>query len=238
MRGLTGAALVAAAFIVADVSADIRVEKQKVATISAEDLQRGIVSQLAWDRGILVIQGAIADDKGQISAKYFRIAEKGVGIKLLDEPTNEMIEYWERKARRMSPTGLGTIVSATDSQIPMNSVQSREQALDNASNMGGMQVSYLLRLGSLVIFRRGGVPPYDGESYSWSPVELNRIAYTDGNGDLWIAQADGRNPTRLVKGNFTLPAWSDDGKAIAVAERKDNGRTWEVSIVYLPSGFK
>ena len=30
----------------------------------------------------------------------------------------------------------------------------------------------------------------------------------------------------------------DVRRSIAVAERKDNGKTWEVSIVYLPSGFK
>jgi hypothetical protein len=37
-----------------------------------------------------------------------------------------------------------------------------------------------------------------------------------------------------MRGNFTLPAWSDDGRAIAVAERKDGGRRWEVSLVRLP----
>ncbi|HEX9366936.1 MAG TPA: hypothetical protein VF921_09920 [Vicinamibacterales bacterium] len=41
----------------------------------------------------------------------------------------------------------------------------------------------------------------------------------DGKGDLWVASADGRNARRLLKGDFTLPAWSDDGKAIAVAEK-------------------
>jgi hypothetical protein len=59
-----------------------------------------------------------------------------------------------------------------------------------------------------------------------------------GSGDRWIARADGSRPERLLKGSFTLPAWSEDGRLIAVAERKDNGRTWEVSIVTVPPRFR
>jgi hypothetical protein len=215
-------------------AADVPVEKQRVATISVEDLQRGIVSQLTWDHGTLVVQGAIPDAKGQLSARYYSIAEPGVAMKLLDEPTLQILDYWERKSRRVSPTGLGTIVSTTDSQMPMNAIQGQEQALQYAAEMGGVRITHLLKLGSLLLFKRSGVAPYDGETYSWSPLELNKIAYTDGSGDLWIAQADGHKSTRLLKGNYTLPAWSDDGRSIAVAERKDGGKTWEVWIVYLP----
>ena len=54
-----------------------------------------------------------------------------------------------------------------------------------------------------------------------------------GKRDLWIASADGRNARRLLKGDFTLPAWSGAGKAIAVAETKDGGRRWDISVVLL-----
>jgi Tol biopolymer transport system component len=63
---------------------------------------------------------------------------------------------------------------------------------------------------------------------------LNRIAYVDGGGDLWVASADGRDAARLLKGHFTLPAWSEDGTSIAVAERQENGRRWDISVVRLP----
>ena len=97
----------------------------------------------------------------------------------------------------------------------------------------------IVRLGKLVLHEReSGVAPYDGEVWSWSPAELNRIAYVDGKGDLWVAAADGRNARRLLKGDFTLPAWSDDGKAIAVAEKKDGGRRWDISVVLLPEDLQ
>src|SRR6476619_2877470 len=108
-----------------------------------------------------------------------------------------------------------------------------------SADMGGMQQKAVVRLGKLVLHEReSGVPPYDGEVWSWSPAELNRIAYVDGKGDLWVASADGRDAQRILKGKFTLPAWSDDGTAIAVAEKKDGGRRWDISVVLLPEQLR
>jgi hypothetical protein len=105
--------------------------------------------------------------------------------------------------------------------------------------MGGMQEKHVLRIGNLILHERtNNVPPYDGEVWSWSPPELNRIAYVDGKGDLWVARADGRSPKRLLKGNYTLPAWSDDGRTIAIAENRDHGRKWVISLVHLPEELR
>jgi hypothetical protein len=121
----------------------------------------------------------------------------------------------------------------------MYGIASLEKRMGDANDMGGMRQKWIVRLGKLVIHERDdGRQPYDGEFWSWSPAELNRIAYVDGSGDLWVAGADGRNPKRLLKGDFTLPAWSDDGKAIAVAERKDGGRRWDISVVLVPLEFR
>jgi hypothetical protein len=139
----------------------------------------------------------------------------------------------------VSPTGLGRIESAMDAKLPMYGIASQEKRLSDAVDMGGMQQKHVLRLNRLVLFEReGGVEPYDGEFWSWSPAELNRIAYVDGKGDLWVATANGDNARRLLKGDFTLPAWSDEGNAIAVAEKKDGGRRWEISLVLLPEELR
>ena len=112
------------------------------------------------------------------------------------------------------------------------------QRMYDATQMGGMQVLHVTSLGTLLLHERTGpVAPYDGEVWSWSPPELNRIAYVNKDGDLWIAHADGRDPRRVLRGNFTLPAWSGDGQMIAVAERKNGGRKWEISVVAVPRQF-
>lgn len=212
-----------------------KAEKQLVVTITSEQLKGGVVSEIMWDNGTIMLQGVFANPDGTLAAQYFVKPANGITLEHRDAPTQASAKYWETKAKPISPTGLGRITTAQDAKMPMYGIASQEQRMYDATEMGGTQVQHTLRIGKLVLHeRRSKVPPYDGEVWSWSPAELNRVAYVDGSGDLWIAHADGRNPERLLKGNFTLPAWSDDGRLIAVAERKQDGRKWEISVVRIP----
>jgi hypothetical protein len=218
---------------------DQAVERQHVLTISAPDIDGGILSEITWDNGALLLQGVVANPDGSLSGRYVVIPAKGTTLARLKEQTGSSLAYWQRKSRRLSPTGVGEVLTGVDSKMPMYGIASLERRMSEAADMGGMQQKTLVRLGKLVLHERdSGVIPYDGEVWSWSPAELNRIAYVDGKGDLWVAAADGRNPRRLLKGDFTLPAWSDDGKAIAVAEKKDGGRRWDISVVLLPEDLR
>jgi hypothetical protein len=218
------------------------VEKQTVLTITSEQIEAGILSEITWDGGVLMLQGVIAQPDGQLSARYFVVPAAGVTLEKRKEGTPAADKYWTSKANRISPTGLGKITGGSDQSMPMYGVaagrEGQQQRIAEAYLMGGMQEKNVLRIGTLVIHERtNNVEPYDGEVWSWSPPELNRVAYVDGKGDLWVAYADGRNPRKLLKGDFTLPAWSEDGKVIAVAEKKD-GRTWVISVVHLPEAVR
>jgi hypothetical protein len=213
-------------------------DKQLVATISAADLRSGIVSEITWDGGLLMLQGVFADPTGQLKAHYLVIPADRITLQTRDQQTDESLEYWRMKSSRISPTGLGRITSKSDTKMPQFGIGDLERRLGDAHNMGGTQTESTLRLGSLVLLERDGPEPYDGETWSWSPAELNRIAFVDAKGDLWTAGADGRRPQRLLRGDFTLPAWSPDGRTIAVAERKDEGRRWEIFVVHLPSSTR
>jgi len=215
------------------------VEKQVVVSITAPDIDGGILSEITWDNGALLLQGVVANPDGSLAARYVVVPEKQTTLLKLKEQTQPSIEYWNRKSKRSSPTGLGEIVVGSDSKMPMYGISDLQTRMSDAYDMGGMQKRTTVRLGRLLMHeRQDGRDPYDGEIWSWSPAELNRIAYVDGKGDLWVASAEGRDARRLLKGDFTLPAWSDDGRAIAVAELKDGGRRWEISIVTLPEALR
>jgi hypothetical protein len=215
------------------------VERQHVLTIEAPDIDNGILSEITWDNGALLLQGVVANPDGSLSGRYVVIPAKSTTLSRRRDQTDASLAYWEKKSKRVSPTGIGTITTGSDSKMPMYGIANLERRMADAVDMGGMQQRITVRLGKLVIHEREhGVEPYDGEVWSWSPAELNRIAYVDGKGDLWIAGADGRNASRILKGNFTLPAWSDDGMAIAVAEKKDGGRKWDISVVMLPERLR
>ncbi len=218
---------------------DPQVEKQLVLTITATDLDGGILSEITWDNGTLMLQGVIANPDGSLSGRYLVVPAKGTTLSHLKEQTDQSLSYWNSKANRLSPTGLGRIEGGSDAKLPMYGVGSLERRIGDAVDMGGTQHKHVLRLGKLILHEREtDVEPYDGEVWSWSPAELNRIAYVDGKGDLWVAVADGSRSQRLLKGGFTLPAWSDDGRSIAVAEKKDGGRRWDVVLVALPEALR
>jgi hypothetical protein len=212
-------------------------DKQLVVTITAADLRGGIVSEVTWDGGVLLLQGVFAEGDGQLKAQYFVVPAERITLEKRDTQPDESLKYWLMKSNRLSPTGLGRITSKSDTKMPQMGIGSLERRIADAHSMGGTQTKNTLRIGSLVILERDGPEPYDGETWSWSPPELNRIAYVDGKGDLWTATADGRQAARLMRGDFTLPAWSPDGRSIAVAERKDGGRRWEISVIHLPPGL-
>ena len=210
-------------------------EKQLVLTITSEQLSGGVVSEITWDGGALVLQGAFAKPSGELSAKYFVQPARDVALEERQGHTERSARYWDMKSRQLSPTGVGRITVTKDEKLPMYGIASQEQRMSDANDMGGTQVLHSTRLGKLLLHERvSRIAPYDGELWGWSSAEINRIAYIDKKGDLWIAGADGRNPQRVLSGDFMLPAWSEDGSQIAVAERKSNGKRWEVSVVTLP----
>ena len=233
MRGLVWLAVLALAVPCAAQTA----EKELVLTITGPQLRSGVVSEVAWDGGTLVIQGVFVDSSGQLAAQYFAKPAGNTTLQNWREHSAASLRYWQTKSNRRSPTGLGSISLASDTKLPMYGIGSLAQRMGDAVNMGGTITTHVITLHGLTLHERiSAVAPYDGEIWSWSPLELNRIAYVDGKGDLWIASADGRSPRRIARGDFTLPAWSDDGRMIAVAERKSD--RWEISVMHLPADLR
>jgi hypothetical protein len=228
------AVLLCLGLLLAAAPAQQRAEKELIVTISGPELRGGIVSEITWDGGVVMLQGVFAEPTGELKAHYFVVPTEQTKLEARTTQTDESLEYWRQKSRRVSPTGLGRIEVVSDTKMPQFGIGDLERRIVEAVNMGGTQTKTELRLGALVFHERPGDPPYDGEVWSWSPAKLNRVAYVDAKGDLWVAGADGRDPRRIMRGDFTLPAWSDDGRTIAVAERKDSGRRWEISLIHLP----
>jgi|KBSMisStaDraftv2_1062788.scaffolds.fasta_scaffold13170_6 hypothetical protein len=237
MRHVFLLAWVAAVFVPAATAQTL--DKELVASISGPVLERGIVSELLWDGGTLIIQSAVVQPDGQLMPRYFAAPAANMELQRLAAAPASAERYWKMKSSRVSPTRLGTITARHDTHMQMNGVGTQQNRLLNAVAFGGMDELHEFRLGKTVIHsRKGPEPPYDGEVWAWSEPRVNRIAYVDHKGDLWIADADGRRAERILRGPVTLPAWSEDGRLIAVTERKDDGARWDVSIVRVPERLR
>ncbi|MDQ3169845.1 MAG: hypothetical protein M3Q55_06880 [Acidobacteriota bacterium] len=208
-------------------------EKLLIASIEPATVDNGVVSELVWDGDELVVLVAVPKASGH-EARFYALPGPRVALRQLAEPPATRDEYWKRKASRVSPTGLGRITKASDAQLPMMGIGSLEQRLGNAADFGGTAQKFEVRLGDLVLHASADRVPYDGEVWAWSPAEINKIAYIDGKGDLWIAGADGSRAKRLGKGDFLLPAWSLDGRAVAVVERNAGKKRWDVFVFTVP----
>ncbi len=208
-------------------------EKLLIASIEPASVEQGVVSELIWDGGELVVLVAVPRAGGH-DARFYALPGPRVALRQLAEPPAGREDYWRRKSSRISPTGLGTITKTSDAQLPMTGIGSLEARLDNAADFGGTTRKVEVHLDSLLLHASSGRDPYDGEVWAWSPAEINKIAYVDGKGDLWIAGADGSRARRLGKGDFLLPAWSLDGRAVAVVDRNAGKKRWDVYVFTVP----
>ncbi len=208
-------------------------EKLLIASIEPATVDNGVVSELVWDGDELVVLVAVPKASGH-KARFYALPGPRVALRQLAEPPAGREDYWRRKASRVSPTGLGKIKKTNDAQLPMTGIGSLESRLLNAANFGGTTQKVEVHLDSLLLHETSGRDPYDGEVWAWSPAEINKIAYIDGKGDLWIAGADGSRAKRLGKGDFLLPAWSLDGRAVAVVERNAGKKRWDVYVFTVP----
>lgn len=207
-------------------------EKLLMASIDPAEVDGGVVAELVWDGGELVVLLAVPSGTGH-EPRFYALPGPGVDLRRLPAPPAGRDEYWRRKANRVSPTGLGRIVKTSDAQMPMAGLNARHR-LDTAAEFGGTRQTFAVRLGALLLHESSTRDPYDGEVWAWSPAEFNRIAYVDGKGDLFVAGADGANPRRIARGDFLLPAWSLDGRAVAVVERNARKKRWDVYVIAVP----
>ena len=92
-------------------------EKQLVVTITSEQLKGGVVSELAWDGNMLVIQGVFAKPSGELDAQYFVKPAQNIELQQRAGHTPASARYWTMKSRRLSPT-VRTPHSATSSSRP------------------------------------------------------------------------------------------------------------------------
>ena len=61
------------------------VERQHVLSIAAPDIDGGILSEITWDNGALLLQGVVANPDGSLAARYLVIPAKGTTMARLKE---------------------------------------------------------------------------------------------------------------------------------------------------------
>jgi len=195
---------------------------------------KGRPARLAWsdDRSQLyleVVDGATAE---KLKFRHF-IIRKGAAPKSIDSAPKWVDEYWKWKsAKRFFSDPVLTIDVDTQRQLQdnLNGTSTNKAAYLSDQPLTGTQLTLSHQPGETKIVNRlllkgeiigefvdeNIVPGY---TFSWSPEELRLIAYRSHQGHLTIMNAEGHTQTVRSTKDVLLPAWSDDGAAIAYLER-------------------
>ena len=115
--------------------------------------------------------------------------------------------------------GANKAVYLTDSPIGLTG-----QALTLSKQSGGKRVVNRLLLKGHVIGEFVDELIVPGYTFSWSPEELRLIVYRAQSGRLTIMDDTGITETIAETKDIMLPAWSDDGAAIAYLEHVRGSR--------------
>jgi hypothetical protein len=174
--------------------------------------------------------------------------QKGSKPAAVDEQPKWVQAYWKWKSAK---------TFAGDPRLRID-VDSRKEVLDNLNGIAANKAIYLtdspigLTGQNLTLSKQSGatrvvnrlmlkgqvvgefvdemiVPGY---TFSWSPEELRLIVYRAQSGRLTIMDDSGRTETVAETKDVLLPAWSDDGAAIAYLERTQ-GSHFSVRVVEL-----
>ena len=202
---------------------------------------KGRPARLAWsdDRATLYLQTVEGETQQTLKFHHYLVHKGGkpVGI---DVQPKSVAAYWKWKSAKtfvgdlslridvdsrtevldnLNGVGANKSVYLTDSPIGLTG-----QALTLAKQSGGKRVVNRLLFKGHVIGEFVDELIVPGYTFSWSPEELRLIVYRAQSGRLTIMDDGGMTETIAETKDVLLPAWSDDGAAIAYVERGRGSR--------------
>src|SRR5439155_16753445 len=206
---------------------------------------KGRPARLAWsdDRSeqyLQVVDGTTPDD---LKFRHYMV-RKGSPAKAIERQPKWVEEYWKWKSAKVFfGDPLLTIQVKTDRQVldNLNGTADNKAAYLSDTPLSGRQLMLARQPGQTRVTNRlvlNGVSIGEfvdelivpGYTFSWSPEELRLIAFRANTGRLSIMNEDEKIQTVRRTANIILPAWSDDGAAIAYLERNDR-RTFTLFVV-------
>ena len=210
---------------------------------------KGRPARLAWsdDRSTLYLRTVEGETQTHLRFHHYLVRNGGRPLPV-DTPPPWVEAYWTWKSAKTFSGDLSLTID----------VESRKEVLDNLNGIGADKGVYLTDspIGvtgqNLMLAKQSGgtrivnrlmlkghvigefvdemiVPGY---TFSWSPEELRLIVYRAQTGRLTIMDDSGRTETIADTKDVVLPAWSDDGEAIAFLERT-RGSHYAVRVIEL-----
>jgi len=196
---------------------------------------KGRPAMLAWsDRGTeLYLETAEGETAATLKFHHY-LLQRGAKPKPIDAQPAWAQAYWKWKSAK-SFFGDPFMVIQVDTQQQVldnlngtaaNKAAYLQQTLSGqdlllAKQSGGTKITNRLVLKSHIIGEFVDEQIVPGYTFGWSPRDLNLIAFRALSGRLTVMNGEGDTMTVPGAKDVLLPAWSEDGSAIAYVERVD-----------------
>ena len=213
------------------------------ARIDAGEL-KGRPARLAWseDRSELYLQVVDGQLAGDLTFRHYLIRQGKKPEAVAAEP-RWVQPYWSWKSAKsffgdpmmsitvdVRRTLLDSLNGTAASRATYMDEMVSGQALLLSKQSGGTQITSRLLLRNRIIGEFVDEHIVPGYTFSWSPEDLRLIAFRSVTGRLAIMNVEGETQDVGRTKDVLLPAWSDDGRAIAFLERTGR-KTFDVIVV-------
>ena len=201
------------------------------------DKTKGEPWRLAWSPDGAQVYLAAMKRKGQsMELTHWTIDVASGALKKIDAPPAWADKYWEWKSAQAAP-GAPAFKIALDTQRkneaatarPMGGAMARGgvdtgagAAVEDVGNQPSQNVQVVsMLLKGEVIGQWENAPIVPGLTFGWGPKGTNAVAFAARNGRLVLMDDKGRKQEIDTTKEVRLPAWSDDMKQLAWAEKQD-----------------
>jgi hypothetical protein len=212
-------------------------EIKTIASISRTELKGLVPTAVCWSpdsSGLLIhcckaVGGGVYNPTNYVGDDY-SLALTGGGLTNLDVQPPWARETWARKSSVVSPCGTPIRVGDRSQRVVyLLSGTIIGRATAHWSDFPALGCGTNVRA---VVESEEFDYLYPGSTYSWAPPGGRAIVYTD-EYKMFILSEDGRRKKKVASGNYSLPAWSDDGGKIAVVSYAFPGMVWKIDLVSL-----
>jgi hypothetical protein len=205
---------------------------------------KGRPARLAWseDRSELYLQTVEGRQVDQLTWRQYLIKQDGPPRATAAEP-DWVDPYWRWKSAKsffgdplmtinidVRHTMLDNLNGTSENKAVYLQPYISGEALMRSKQSGGLRVTSTLLLRNRIIGQFVDEQIVPGYTFSWSPEDLRLIAFRSSNGRLVIMNGEGETQEVVGTNDVLLPAWSDDGRAIAFLERTGR-KTYAVIVV-------
>ncbi|HTK30046.1 MAG TPA: hypothetical protein VL309_10860 [Vicinamibacterales bacterium] len=200
------------------------------------DALKGRPARMAWadDRATLYLQTVEGDTRETLVYHHY-LLRQGEKLKRVDAQPPWADSYWKWKsAKSLDGDPLMSISVDTHKEVVdnLNGIAANKgvyltdspigvtgQALMLAKQSGDSVLVSRLELKGQVIGEFVNELIVPGYTFSWSPADMRLIAFRASSGRLTIMNDEGQLEPVADTKDVLLPAWSDDGAALAYLER-------------------